>query len=714
MIQNLGALATTDPKTGRITGVSANLPAFFETTAGEVLGRPLAELDRRLATALADVATEDPAIHQVLEYVIEKDGIPHDIVTHQHAGRRFIEFLPSPETSVAAVRRRMRLCSTARNRILASRGVEDAQNIAVEAVREILGVSRVKIYRFLPDWSGEVVAEARDPGVPSYLGLRFPDGDIPKQARRLMELVPFRAIGTVVDDPVPILALEGEARGMDLTWSILRSVSPMHTAYLRNMGVGASFTCSLMHQGKLWGLIAAHNTTPVLVPFDSWSLVQEIGLTLMLRQEQKARADAAGMISELRKIENQFAQVLRQSGDVETVIETLVPVLRDYLQADGFAFQYGSHLHTSGRTPPPDFIADLIRWTRSDDGPSDQFETTALHKLWPPAKAHMDTACGVLVQPIAVHRVCQLIWFRGPVTRTVTWAGRPDDKARTNPRGTTGILGPRNSFDCWVQERRDQSAPWLHAELETAREIFKEFLDIIAAQVLLKEENSSLREMADAAVHDLKAPLLGINWALGKFRAGTPVAQLGQTHDLAARSVRQIEDLADGLLQLAVLHDQKIQPVPVDLTAVVGEARALFAHELERISAKIETDELPTILGVPGLLTRVFANLMGNALKYRNPDVPLRISVTCTGASDGSIAIAVTDNGPGFPSDKAEEAFKPMKRLPGSIGLPGSGLGLTICRRIVELHGGAIAIDTTCASGARIVITFPEAILTSP
>ncbi|MFK7828254.1 MAG: GAF domain-containing protein [Congregibacter sp.] len=228
---------------------------------------------------------------------------------------------------------------------------EDALVFATDAIREISGFARVKIYRFLADWSGEVIAESSDGKLQSYLGLCFPASDIPKQVRAIMEIVPYRAIGTPTDDALPILAADGYEGELDLTWSVLRSVSSMHTQYLRNIGVGAAFSTSLMHQRRLWGLIAAHNDTPGLLPFDSWSLLQEIGTAVMLRFDQQRRTETTNMISQLRKIENQFSSALRSNGDIEDVLLDLVPVLRKFLGADGFAFQYGSNLHVSGKAP---------------------------------------------------------------------------------------------------------------------------------------------------------------------------------------------------------------------------------------------------------------------------------------------------------------------------------------------------------------------------
>ncbi|MFK7752128.1 MAG: hypothetical protein AB8B51_06220 [Sedimentitalea sp.] len=155
--------------------------------------------------------------------------------------------------------------------------------------------------------------------------------------------------------------------------------------------------------------IAVHHDTPAMLPFDSWSLLQEIGAALMLRFDQQQRLETVEMITRLRKIENQFSAALRQNGDFEDVLVNLVPILQGFLGADGFAFQYGSNPHVSGRTPPTQFVRELITWAIQQRETSDQFQTSKLHEQLASARAHIETACGVLIQPIAMQRVCQLI-----------------------------------------------------------------------------------------------------------------------------------------------------------------------------------------------------------------------------------------------------------------------------------------------------------------
>lgn len=137
--------------------------------------------------------------------------------------------------------------------------------------------------------------------------------------------------------------------------------------------------------------------------------LHEIEMTLSPTDDRIERQENTPKIRGLRKVKNRFAAHLRRSGDVDDLIKNLIPVLQGFLQADGFAFQYGTNLHVGGQTPPLTFISSLVEWTLNTNHAGDQYQTTALHREWAPGLKHKETACGVLIQPILVHQVCQLI-----------------------------------------------------------------------------------------------------------------------------------------------------------------------------------------------------------------------------------------------------------------------------------------------------------------
>lgn len=707
MIQSVSAMLILDPKSLEIVAASENIDQFFGQSADTLIGQPMQAVNEQLQEELVDLIENANVQHDVLDTSFDLETGAYDLITHVHGGYRFIEFIPNNAPSAQIVRKRLRICSKVCAQIMNADGFTDALTLAADAVREITGFDRTKIYQFLPDWSGAVVAESLVEGMPSYKGLHFPAGDIPAQVREMMRIVPYRFIGTAGDDSIAIKTTAPISGSIDLTWSMARSVSVMHTAYLRNMGVGASFSCSLKSGEKLWGIFACHAADEQVVPVDSWNLVHEIGNALMMRMEQSQRLKTADMITSLRRIENEFAAELRREGSVEDVIASMVSVLQTFLRADGFAFKYGNKLYTAGETPPPEFIRKVVAWAQSGIKGDDQFQNTELHRVFPEAREYINTACGILIQPIVLHRVFQLVWFRGPITRRVEWAGHPNTKVVEDGK-TDAMVGPRTSFDTWVQEHSDQSLPWEPAELEVTREIFKEFLAIIASQVLLKQENDDLRLFAHATAHDIKAPLRGIKFALDWMKEDADDLDSVEGHrTLASASAIKLEKLTESLLELSLLHEKNFDPVEVDLNAVMQDVKELLASEFKEYGAEIQFHDLPKSTGNHQLLTRLFLNLVSNALKYRKPDQSPRIEVFCK--QQTPLMVTVSDNGSGIDAKFAEKIFRPTQRLVSDDIAEGSGLGLSITRRIAEMHNGSVSLDTTHLTGASFIVELPKA-----
>lgn len=168
---------------------------------------------------------------------------------------------------------------------------------AVSLLRELTGYDRVMVYRFDPiDWHGEVVAEALRPDLEPYLGLHYPASDIPVQARRLYLINRTRAIVDIDYVPVPITPEPNPVTGkpLDLSRSLLRSVSPVHVEYLRNMGVSATLTLSLFHDDRLWGLIACHHGAPYRVSEElrrvmDW-MAQDLETQIQVVEERRSRS----------------------------------------------------------------------------------------------------------------------------------------------------------------------------------------------------------------------------------------------------------------------------------------------------------------------------------------------------------------------------------------------------------------------------------------
>lgn len=695
------AMLVLDPQSQTILGASENIKLISGFPAFALLGADLMHSFPEVARELENLDQADAVGQMVLDATVDVAGQAYELLTYVHAGHRFIEFIPGRHVPTSVVRKRTRLRSTAYMEIMNAPDFDAACEVAAKTARKITECDSVTIHRFLPDWSGYVCAEDRAGFMPSTLGLHFPATEMPAHVREFVKVAPFRFIGTGSDKIVPIRVLHSGAGTLNPIRALSRSVSDMHTAYLDRAGVRSAFLCSLKSKDTLWGMISCHTLEEQIIGVDSLNLVQQIGTALIMRLDQNNRYATASMMTSVRQIENDFGTALSNQGDVEEAIVCMMPALRKFLRADGFAFQYRDRLHTAGKTPPDDFVRKLISWSQMGFDDNDLLQTTSLRNVFPEAADHLATACGVMIKPIAISRDCHLIWFRGPIPHQIGGARWSDERQNGSSRsgGLTSFYGP-------VHERRDQSLPWAATELEMAREIFQGFFNILSAQVLLHEENETLRQFAYAAAHDIKAPLRGIKFALDWMKEdGFEPTSVEEYQAIASVSALKLERLTDALIQLSLLNANDYEMTHFDMNAAFADARDLLAIDLQNVGACVSVGALPGVYGNADLVTRLLLNLLSNALKYRSADRELVIEVTQI--SKSPIRIAFTDNGSGIDPKYAHSVFEPTKRLVSDAEVEGSGLGLSICRRIMDVHKGQIELDLDHYDGTRFILTFP-------
>ena len=245
----------------------------------------------------------------------------------------------------------------------------------------------------------------------------------------------------------------------------------------------------------------------------------------------------------------------------------------------------------------------------------------------------------------------------------------------------------------------------------------------------LEERNEQLDQFARVASHDLRSPLrtiIGFSDHLRDIHADAfdPAAEPGdrpprrdEARDALDRinsAARRMSSLVDSLLTFASVGRSDITPVPVDLSDLTQQVLQDLGPEIASANAKVEiAPPLPTVLGDPSLLRQVMQNLIDNAVKYRGDDPP-EIHVSAENEADPAAdgrspmtTVRVRDNGMGFDAADAQRAFEPFQRLYRGGDRRGSGIGLSICRRVVERHGGRITVDTTRGGGSTFAFTLP-------
>lgn len=359
----------------------------------------------------------------------------------------------------------------------------------VQAVRELTGYDRVMVYRFDPDGHGKVIAESRHPRLEPLLGHHYPASDIPNRARELYLRNRVRMLVDVDDVPQPLEPplLRPGGEHLDMSLCSLRSMSPIHLQYLRNMGVTASFSASLVREGQLWGLITAHHHArrymrrPVRAAVE---LLAEVASTRLSAIENYAHAQVALLV---RRLEQRLVEATSTEGDWRFALFRNPATLLQPLEATGAALFHDGEVLTSGEVPATPDLRALLAWVQAQpDGAP--VACSSIGKAEPSLERLTPTASGVLAVRLSSSRPDYLMWFRKEQLMTVTWAGDP----RKPMTGDNPLeLSPRRSFEAWSEVVRGTAVPWSSTELALAGAIAAALVDIIvqvqAVRLLIAE-----------------------------------------------------------------------------------------------------------------------------------------------------------------------------------------------------------------------------------
>lgn len=605
------------------------------------------------------------------------------------------------------------------------------QDIAYET-RLITGYDRVMIYRFDKDYNGEVYAESKREDMEPFLGLFYPHTDIPAQARELYLRNPIRMIADVDYEPVPLYTAEengGCAITLDLSLSFLRSVSPIHIQYLKNMGVGASFSISLIHNKKLWGLISCHHDTPKHIPYYARLAAHLQAVFLQSQIDVRQVADEFYLTKETNKklqaLSEQFAKEQNTIGN-----ETTLQLLKNLLNADGIAILHKGNFFTAGTVPAKEDMHLMAEWLLKNIK-NESFNTAKFADDYLPAKTMNNSVAGICCQRLILLPGSAILWMRREMQTTKLWGGDPNKSIMLNEENN--LLTPRKSFAAWSESVKYQSREWLRPELNAAAAISlviqKQLylIDLIEEEVRYRSLNEKLQKANDElanmnwiSTHDLKEPLRKIqiyaSIILEKYSNEIPYIVHSNIVRMQA-SAAKMQKLIEALVSYASLMYDDARFEPVDLNNVIKEVFKDIKEEIEEKGATIDISILPTVKGINFQLQQLFVNIISNSIKFTNPDVPLIIKISSTKTTEHPTTsageplkqwfkISFADNGIGFNNRFKNDIFKVFYRLHANQ-YTGSGIGLAICKKIVESHNGYITATGDINKGSQFDIYLP-------
>lgn len=685
-IQPIGFLiaVTTDWIVAR---VSENISSFIGRDVDEMLGRPLAEfLSPRTLHDLRNrvgMLRGAEAVERLFACELVKDT-PFDVAVHFSGAYIVIEAEPggeAPKDTTGTVRSMMaRLDQTADFSAFYREGARQ--------VRALLGYDRVMVYKFDADGSGEVVGEACKSGIGSFKGLHYPASDIPQQARALYRRNLLRIISDVNATSVQIKPqLDEFGKPLDLSLSMLRSVSPIHIEYLKNMGVGASMSISIVVDGELWGLFACHHYSPRVPNFQARSVSELFAQMFAMRLESRERRAIVEYERRARDISDQLLGAVASDETLLKDPDWLADILTNTIPADGVGVWINGSYAFSGITPSTEVFRKIVR-ALNGTAAGKVFATDKLSSLVKIDDAASSVVAGLLAIPISRSPRDYVVLFRSEMIRSVRWAGDPHKPVTYGPNGPR--LTPRESFAEWKELVEGRSLPFTASELRVAETLRATLIEVV---LRLADEAAAERHQASARQELLIAELNHrVRNILGVIRG---LIRQSQPDD---PEVEKFVKVVDGRIHaLARAHNQITDDHwgPAPLQAIIDAEAAAFHDGAERINSSG-----PPVLLNPqaySAMALVVHELVTNSAKYGSLSGHGEVELSWHRASNRDLVVNWREQG------------GPPVRPPAR-----KGFGTTIIERSVPYDLGGSAEALFKESGFEANFTIPARHVSEP
>jgi light-regulated signal transduction histidine kinase (bacteriophytochrome) len=534
---------------------SENTAQIFGIALDKILDRPAAQLGGNFTERLREVLQVlDADERRPLRFHIELGGTvrAYEGTIHRHPGHDLliveVELLSSvagagSDTTYSRLQDKI---ANAVHEFSSTLSVSALSTSVVACFREMAGYDRVMVYKFDPDGHGEIIAEARDEKLDSLLGHHYPATDIPQRARELYIRNRARVLVDTHYEPVPVLPrlIPGTSDELDMSLCYLRSMSPLHIQYLKNMGVTATLVVSLVREGRLWGLVACHHYAPKPVSYAvraASELLGEVISTRIAALENYVQGQVDVM---LRRLELRLIDATSTDGDWRAALFQQPRLLLQPLEATGVALVYDGEVMTTGEVPSTPDLRELARWI-ADQHVDSLYSCSSIGRANPALASLSPIASGVLAVKLSPTQPSFLIWFRPEQVSEVTWAGDPSKPMLDNDPLK---LSPRRSFAAWSEIVRGSAVRWTKTDLVLARAIgasLAEFvLQVQVVRLLIAQHqlNQVQREVTDSADPVLIANDTGAVLYLNRsFRALLSAGDVEVAH---------LEDLANCFVEL--------------------------------------------------------------------------------------------------------------------------------------------------------------------
>lgn len=588
-------------------------------------------------------------------------------------------------------------------------------NHLLEALSKVVNYDRMMVYKFMMDGSGKVIAEKKSENMESFLGLHYPESDIPKQARELYLKKRKRIFSNVHTETVPIISKTKE--NIDLSFSASRGMSPVHRQYLINSGVSSSFSVSIIIDNHLWGLVTCQNVEPKHVDLEDrvqagifTALAANAYSSFKSKNELNYRMELNDKLSQLK------TKFLKHNNLFDSLIESKTEI-RNFPEAEGLAIVYDENIVTDGVVPASDVINRIVHWGLENTNERIYVNRSFL-KNYGEELNLPESAAGIVIYFIERDKNEMLIWFRKEFDEHIDWAGNPEKKIGvfTQNGEDKQMVSPRTSFRIFTENIKGHSKRWNSRNVSAVQAIrdliletsHKNYNAIKRLNDELKKVNEELDSFSYTISHDLGTPL-----TVMKLNAQMLLGNLTDNSEKSKTKINTIIEEIDNMAEMMhdVLQLSRAKHSEIQLESLKTGTTIYKISENAKITygspkSEIVIKECPDVLADKTLLHQVFLNIINNAVKYSSHKDQPRVEIE--GSEDGqTIIYRISDNGIGIPEEEKHKMFKIFNRMDNAKKFKGNGVGLSIVYRIMKRIGGNVDYESN-KDGTSFILTFKK------
>lgn len=705
-IQNFGYLIVFDISQ-KCIAISDNCKEWLSVDSTTLINKDIKyfldhiESDDNISFEQEDIA---PLIHRSLTHKVRLNNNNYQLTIYINNEQIFFEFEKKD-----AVEIELKQLNSFQQKF------DDSDNIwqtLCDNIYDIIGFERIMVYRFLEDGSGTVVAENMREHIEPLLGYHYPDFDIPAQARQLYVKNLSRQCPDIHAETINIHGLS--AIKLDLSKSQVRALSPIHLQYLDNFGVKASASFSIIINNKLWGLVACQHLTPKFIPYDQRSLclfVTQYAANKYLVKKQNVKLEQNHLIKE---IELELKEKLFYNQSLETTLNEFAMRFMHVLNSDGLIIKSPDYLLRYGDTPNDQTLneihPELNKLSENKSIYTTYFFSTPNHR-------NNSGWAGIARISFDKEHSYTVYWFRKEIFITEKWAGIPEKFPTYSEEKQAYIYSPRTSFQAWMREVKGQSEKWSQFDKEFLARIHKLIQDSIIRKMTeikklnekLIEINNKLETYTHELGHDIKNPLTTIKTSAQFIRTRNDLSQemISKFSTNILEAATLINDIMDKTLESTRSHLTILPYEKIATDGLINQIIYQAADNYQVQNFKLKLGELLPVYGDKTLLYQLFMNLINNAIKFSSKQELTNLEVYSTQEGLNTIYY-IRDNGIGIAEAERSNIFSIFRRLSNAGQFEGSGVGMSIVRRIVDRLNAHITFDSEIGAGTTFKISFPN------